>query len=157
MTSSSNSRRTPSTPNPPSLNKTSSSQSSKNQKSIVGFFQKRSALTSPSSTQLASTNRDSPVSSVQSDKSNSVKKVARGLSQSLTPAPSSDALEEDSSDDRAETKEQSAEKDNGLPSPITPVSDAAAGNIPPSTIKVTLNYNSPSRKVSSFIIIILPN
>lgn len=152
MTSSSNSRRTPSTPNPPSLKKTSSSQSSKNQKSIVGFFQKRSALTSPSSTQLASTNP-----SVQSDKSNSVKKVARGLSQSLTPAPSSDALEEDSSDDRAETKEQSAEKDNGLPSPITPVSDAAAGNITPSTIKVTLNYNSPSRKVSSFIIIILPN
>ena len=155
MTSSSNLRRTPSTPNPPSLKKTSSSQSSKNQKSIVGFFQKRSALTPPSSTQLASTNGDSPVCSAKSNKSNSIKKVARGLSQSLTPAPSSDALEEDSSEDRAETKEQFAEKDNGLPSPT--VSDAAAGNIPSSTMKVTLNYNSPSRKVSTFIIIISPN
>lgn len=71
----------------------------------------------------------------------------------MTPAPSSDAVEEDSSEDRAETKEQSVEKDNGLPSPITPISDAAAGNIP-STVKVTLNFNSPSRKVSTFIIII---
>lgn len=136
-----------STPIPPSLKKSSSSQSSKNQKSIVGFFQKKKVESSPSNTPPALKNNNLPARSINTEKSNSSKTLARDLSQSLTPAPSSDTIEEDSSEEKRESKEGLDIKDNGLPSPLTPLSDAAPGTLPVSTTKVTSNFDSPSRKV----------
>lgn len=134
-------------PNTPSLKKSSSSQSSKNQKSIVGFFQ-RSGNTSSPSTQLASGDKDFSVRSVKSEKPNPYKKPVRAISQSLTPAPSSDTLEEDSPEENSETKKYPNKKDNGLPSPTSPTDDLTSEKLPANTAKMTLNFNSPSRKVS---------
>ena len=110
---------------PPTLQKsTSGSQPSKNQKSILGFFQKRpSALP----TRKPSANKDSR--------------------QILTPAPSSDALCLQSSPHTDSAQVDNAAKHHGLPSPVTPVGE------PQETAKQTTGKDSntatdsPSRKV----------
>lgn len=128
--------RTPSTPKPPPLKKSSSgSQSSKSQKSITGFFQKKSAETSQESPRLPAP----------------AKKLSRGSSLSLTPAPSSDAPEYPEEMEGLVIGNDAEEKSTGLPSPITPLDGGktAASRNP---IKLPLGFSSPSRNVSKILI-----
>lgn len=134
-----------STPNPPSLRKsTSGSQSSKDQKSILGFFQKKS-VEAPRLGSAAQSQTNGP------RKATLPKGTARGSSQSLTPAPSSDALE--APDDQENRQYTLASADNviGLPSPITPAV-SAVGAAAFEGDDIPSSFNSPSRKVSTLFV-----
>lgn len=135
MATISNTSRTPSTPKHPPLKKSSSgSQSSKSQKSITGFFQKK----------LAETCQESPILPAPA------KKLSRDPSSSLTPAPSSDALEYPEEMDGLVIGKDAGEKSTGLPSPITPLNGGkvAASQNP---INLPFGFSSPSRKVSKIL------
>ncbi|KAL9001712.1 MAG: hypothetical protein Q9188_005324 [Gyalolechia gomerana] len=120
---------------PPTLKKSSSSglSGSKNQKTLMGFFQKKPLNSSP-----CETNGLPPVNG----------SATRGYSSSLTPAPSSDALEEPDS-----LLKVSSPKDiglaNGLPSPVTPAIVAVTGQS--TGANGLLHFNSPSRKAKKAI------
>ena len=136
-----------SSPNLPSLKKSSSSQSSKSQKSIVGFFQPKTSTTSQSvaSSQVSAASSKAPPH--RGDRKASANIIASSSSQSLTPAPSSDAVNEHKSDEEPEYKEQLSNNRQGLPSPITPLSGIVARPPISSDSKMKLAFNSPSRKV----------
>ena len=129
-------------PPPPSLKKSTSS--SKNQTSIAGFFKKASMQHTangnarPNSTVL-------PVNGLA--KMNGVKNAPRGSSQSLTPAPSSDAAEEPHDEVvQPELSEVNGKgPTNSLPSPITPSSAVAVEN--QTDVGAPKGFYSPSRKV----------
>ncbi len=136
---------------PPSLKKsTSGSQTSKNQKSILGFFQKKSTDHS-----LPLTNGEvRDISFSPSLNGGATKRLAkrpaakRGSSQTLTPVPSSDAAEALSPEDDSEYGVNQTSEDNGLPSPITPFNGAGDGSVCQGGVTDLLSFNSPSRKVS---------
>lgn len=133
--------------NPPSLKKsTSGSQSSKDQKSILGFFQKKSAespkLASPA--QLKANGTRLPLNG--SRKTTWPKGSVRGSSQSLTPAPSSDALEEPEVEGNIQHKPAAGDALTGLLSPITPAVSTVAGVLEDD---VPSSFGSPSRKASA--------
>ncbi|KAI9838153.1 MAG: DNA mismatch repair protein msh6, partial [Thelocarpon superellum] len=119
-------RQSPSGP-PPSLQKsTSGSQSSMNQKSILGFFQKSSHLPTRTPTSRPT--------------------------QSLTPAASSDAPEPPTSPDNETGVGERGTAQLGLPSPITPVSDSGEVKEDLATQRpATLFSSSPSRKAKKAI------
>ncbi|MCJ1470515.1 DNA mismatch repair protein msh6 [Pseudocyphellaria aurata] len=114
-----------STQKPPTLKKSSSgSQSSKSQKSITGFFQKRPTGTPQANAVLPSRDLHSTTHSNGKEQSVSLKNAS---SSSLTPAPSSDSLEELETIATLQTmameddlEDELDELINGLPSPITP-------------------------------------
>lgn len=139
-----------SSPNPPSLKKSSSSQSSKSQKSIVGFFQPKRTTTSQSVTSSQVNAAPSIAASRRGDRTNSAKIIARGSSQSLTPAPSSDAINEPKSDEESRIQQESSTSRQELPSPITPLSGVVARSPLSRGSKMPLLLNSPSRKVWSY-------
>ncbi|KAL9024700.1 MAG: hypothetical protein Q9196_006318 [Gyalolechia fulgens] len=120
---------------PPALKKSSSSGQSgnKNQKTIMGFFQKKPSDSSP-----REINGLPPVNG----------SVTRGPSSSLTPAPSSDALEEPDSPLKAPNPKNIGFA-NGLPSPVTPAGVAVAGQS--TSANGLLPFNSPSRKAKKAI------
>ncbi|KAL6716616.1 DNA mismatch repair protein msh6 [Lecanora helva] len=135
------------TPGPaPTLKQSSSS--SKNQTSIAGFFRKKDSGPLPNGTPKIN-GSSLPVHS--SPKKNRPKASPGGIHQSMTPAPSSDALE----DSREETQINGSKVNgegasNGLPSPVTPanasgVGDGAVGNA------VTSSFYSPSRKAKKTV------
>jgi len=131
---------------PPSLKKsTSGSQSSMTQKSIASFFQKRSL-----DGQAAKVNVPTKLP-IMPQSVNGIRKrpsrPARGSSQSLTPAPSSDAVLEEDMQDDVLVRPTKANGANGLPSPITPASDATVGASTPAPNASSLKFDSPSRKV----------
>ena len=135
-----------STPRPPTLKKsTSSSQPEKNQKTLLGFFQKSSQT--PSAASQASENSSQTATELPKSKAKKTR-VPTGSSVSLTPAPSSDAPEASSPEttlqhrDRKEPKE---DQENGLPSPITPADEKA--DVIPSKGRGVSSFYSPSRKV----------
>jgi DNA mismatch repair protein MSH6 len=114
---------------PPSTKKSSSSVAKekdiKNQRSILGFFQKKSAndASSPVSNSDASSplNDRTKTSSTIPIRKPVLKKASRsGPSANLTPVPSSDAPE--ASDDENENMliANKEVEDHGLPSPVTP-------------------------------------
>ena len=106
-------------PPPPSLKKSTSS--SKNQTSIAGFFKKASMQHTPNGN-ARPTSTVLPVNGLA--KMGTVKNTPRGSSQSLTPAPSSDAAEEPHDEvEQPEPGEANGKgSSNSLPSPITPSS-----------------------------------
>ena len=122
---------------PSSLKKSSSL----NQKTLASFFQKKPVDVSQAKvppTKLGST-ADSGYTALS------------GSSSSLTPAPSSDAIEQNSSPVREAL--DAAQKPNtqniGLPSPVTPIIHGDTKNKPKTNeAKLTLNFDSPSRKVA---------
>ena len=137
--------------NPPSLKKsTSGSQSSKDQKSILGFFQKRSAESPKlaSTAQLKANGTILPLNG--SRKTAWSKGSVRGSSQSLTPAPSSDALEEP--EEEGNIKHELAPNDaiTGLPSPMTPAVSAVSASVLEDN--VPSSFGSPSRKASTLVV-----
>ena len=132
---------------PPSLKKSNSgSQTSKNQKSILGFFQKKSTDSS-----LPALTRDA--GSSPSTNGGATKRLAkrpatkRGSSQTLTPAPSSDAAEGFDLENVMEGGRHQINGPNALPSPITPVTRPVDGNDSRANMDDLLSFNSPSRKV----------
>lgn len=136
-----------SSPNPPTLKKSSSSQSNKSQKSIVGFFQPKTTPASQSVVSLPANAASSITSSARKDRATSAKIIAKRSSQSLTPAPSSDAINETKSDEESGVKQESSHGRPGLPSPITPQGVVVARPPISSESKMPLAFNSPSRKV----------
>ncbi len=134
--------------NPPSLKKsTSGSQSSKDQKSILGFFQKKSAEVPRLATTAQSKVNGSVLPLNGPRKTALPKGAVRGSSQSLTPAPSSDALEDPDEKENRRENLIAADDVTGLPSPTTPAisvvgAGASEGDDVPSS------FNSPSRKAS---------
>jgi hypothetical protein len=127
-------------PKTPSFKKTASTGSTgKSQKSILGFFQKKTVgALQPQINGVSSSGRsiELPIGSPKKKKQQLVSQ-GPSFSQSLTPAPSSDAIdvgeEEDEDDVQPAPKRRAG---NGLPSPLTP---AERG--------VTCMSSSPIRKV----------
>ena len=119
--------------------KTPSSAGAKGQKSILGFFQKKGAGALQPQVNGVPTSQVSMRLPIGSPKKKLVQASSTrpGL-QTLTPAPSSDAIEEDE-DDIISTKPR--RKITGLPSPSTP-----AESVPPSD-SMAEPCSSPSRKV----------
>ncbi|KAI9715476.1 MAG: hypothetical protein M1812_005952 [Candelaria pacifica] len=124
---------------PPTLKKsTSSTQSMKGQSSIQSFFSKRPGAVGSAS---ATPSRAGPANPNSIPHRNAKSAVNRGSSQSLTPAPSSDALQPPSSpSDGVKVKKEP--RGYGLPSPITP----ANGDVPTEELGEEAVYSSPSRK-----------
>ncbi|MCJ1394214.1 DNA mismatch repair protein msh6 [Xylographa bjoerkii] len=124
---------------------TSGSQSSKNQKSILGFFQKRPAgALQPNINGVSKTNV-LPIAPAVLTKKKLVQRSSTAVSQSLTPAPSSDPLEDDQEDSiRAKPN---GRKGNGLPSPITPASE----NNSLEDEVAYISFTSPSRKAKKIV------
>ena len=127
---------------PPSLKKSTSS--SKNQTSIAGFFKKASMQ--PSTNRTARPNSAIlPVNGLA--RMSGAKKSSRGSSQSLTPAPSSDAAEglHDEVVEPEPVEVNGKGPSNSLPSPITPSSAASIEN--QVDVGAPKGFYSPSRKV----------
>lgn len=133
------------TPLPPTLKRsTSSSQSTgKNQKSILGFFQKRTTDALQPTINEASRPNASSTAQNGSCKKKLVQRSPVKTSQSLTPIPSSDGPADDPEEDQMEVDNVS--KSNGIRLPITPASAKAAKAAPSSSAAAT--FSSPSRKV----------
>ncbi|KAL9611882.1 MAG: hypothetical protein Q9167_003496 [Letrouitia subvulpina] len=135
---------------PPTFKRsTSGSQSAKSQQSIVGFFQKQTSE-SPSATanDLPKINGAKlPINGAKSKRS--TRPAIRGHSSSLTPAPSSDALEDFEEDTQPQRSAKASSGWKGLPSPITPAGISTAGD-GVSDIDPT-HFNSPSRKAKKII------
>lgn len=137
-------------PTPALKKSTSSTQNMKNQKSILGFFQAKT----PGSNLTPSRLPERPTPSTQ--RNGSAKGLTKKLlsksesTQSLTPAPSSDAVDPDEADEDEEMQGSSMpRKTDGLPSPVSPadgaVEEQAAGDLDGLT-----SFGTPSRKVSIF-------
>ena len=122
---------------------TSGSQPGKNQKSILGFFQKRTTEALQPNVNGVSNSNGSSTAQSMTNKKKLVSRSSTNVSQSLTPAPSSDAPEEDEEDSCISSK--SSQKINGLPSPITPANANGDDDAPPTS---AVTFSSPSRKVS---------
>lgn len=122
---------------PPTLKSTTSSQSDKGkgQKSILGFFGKK-----PDADRIPTATTNGSVKPTLAKSSQSL----RPSNSNPTPAPSSDAPEPPSSVPGSSWEASGKNKENGLPSPITPVSVSADG-----VRKEAPGKSSPSRKVSS--------
>ena len=136
-----------STPRPPTLKKSSSSsQPEKSQKTLLGFFQKKGSRSSPTASETSDGHSKAAAAS-KKPKTNKIG-VPTGPSASLTPAPSSDGPEASSPEatllPRA-NEGMTEDRENGLPSPITPA-DAKA-DVLPSKGNIGSSYYSPSRKV----------
>ncbi|KAF2192150.1 DNA mismatch repair protein Msh6 [Zopfia rhizophila CBS 207.26] len=133
-----------STPRPSSQKKqpASGSQSGKNQKSILGFFQKKTT-NSPSPGPTASTPaKKTPTSSL------SKKSFTKARVSTLTPTPSSDAPEPSSPIREEGDSGLGKNKENGLPSPVTP-SDVVANGVSSEVAGVA--FSSPSRKTKKTV------
>lgn len=129
-------------PPPPLLKKSTSS--SKNQTSIAGFFKKASTQHTPNGNARPNS-AVLPVNGLA--KMSGVKNAPRGSSQSLTPAPSSDAAEEPNDEVLQPIRGEVNGKgpSNSLPSPITPSSAVAIEN--QTDVGAPKGFYSPSRKV----------
>ncbi|MCJ1245224.1 DNA mismatch repair protein msh6 [Trapelia coarctata] len=136
------------TPLPPSLKKSnSSSQSSgKNQKSILGFFQKRTTDALQPTINEASRPNASSTTQNGLGKKKLVQRSSVKTSQSLTPIPSSDGPTDDPEEDQMEFDNVSKPKSIRLP--ITPAS-ARPAKAAPSDSAAT--FSSPSRKAKKAI------
>ena len=134
--------------NPPSLKKSNSrSQSNMSQKSIASFFQKRGVESSAAKANVPSKLPNTSQAANGTKQRSLPFNAARGSSQSLTPAPSSDAIEEDDMEDVFQELINETNGADTLPSPITPASGALAEERPLTVNKSSVDFNSPSRKV----------
>lgn len=134
---------TPETPTPALKKSTSNTQNVKNQKTLLGFFQKTPTTVSSTSTlaeRLPTTSRKNGVG--QS------KNFSRANSSHITPAPSSDALNEDDDIQSGGVQKESSRSTEGLPSPVP----SANGEIMRQTLaeaEELTAFGTPSRKVAN--------
>jgi len=136
---------------PPTLKKsTSNSQSSgKNQKSILGFFQKRTTDALQPTVNEASRLNGPSTTQNGLGKKKLVQRSSVKTTQSLTPIASSDGPADDLDEDDMEV--DSVGKSNGIRLPITPASARPAKAVPSSS---AVTFSSPSRKVRSFYLVL---
>jgi hypothetical protein len=130
----------------PSSQKTSSgSVPGKNQKSILGFFQRQSTVAlQPHVNGVSAAAAASSASSGAPPKQKLVQKPTIKVGQNLTPAPSSDAVDEDEEDEDVVPRRK-PQRPIGLPSPITP----GLGGVRAGKDEAGLADDSPSHKVRS--------
>jgi DNA mismatch repair protein MSH6 len=114
-----------STPKPTVKKTVASSKSEKGQRSIVSFFQKAATST-------------------PAVPSSSARQSTKHATSPLTPAPSSDAVDPPSPEH--ELVNRSKNKENGLPSPVTPVENVKDADRIPEGVDGKLD-SSPTRKV----------
>ncbi len=129
----------------PALKKSSSSmQNTKNQKTLFGFFQKTPTIASSTSSALPSS---LPTISRQSS-TLQTNRYACTSSSSLTPAPSSDAFDEDGSGPGEGILKESSRSGEGLLSPVSSTNGGLVGQTARGSEELTTS-GTPSRKVSS--------
>lgn len=132
--------------NPPSLKKSTSGSQPSSQQSIASFFQKKTI-----EGQAAKDSVPTRLPIVPKPTNDVLKKpkLPRGSSSSLTPAPSSDAVEEEDVEPGFVANTAKVNGTSSLPSPVTPASGAVA-----EITKLAANgfskFDSPSRKVWRF-------
>ena len=132
----------PATQTPALKKSTSNTQNMKNQKTLLGFF-----LKTPTS---ASTTSPLPERLVTDAKKSSVlatKNFTRKSSSQITPAPSSDSLEEDANVLEQNVSKESSQSKEGLPSPVSPANGEPVGQTLADAEELTA-FGTPSRKVS---------
>ncbi|KAI9831111.1 MAG: hypothetical protein M1819_005199 [Sarea resinae] len=128
---------------PPSLKKSNSGSQSTNQRSILGFFQKK-AQDSPST-------KSGPPSASSDGTKHKSKEPGSSSSSSLTPAPSSDAPEPPSSPIPGNGVAVIDDGRNGLPSPETPANRAVNGTFVKEDPDGAALLSSPSRKAKKIV------
>lgn len=132
----------PATPTPVLKKSTSNTQNMKNQKTLLGFFQK-----TPNSASTTSSLPDRLVTDVKKSSVLATKNFSRKSSSQITPAPSSDALDEDDNlSEQAVSKESSRSKE-GLPSPVSSANGEPVRQTLADAEELTA-FGTPSRKVS---------
>lgn len=132
---------TPTASTPALKKSTSSTQNMKNQKTLHGFFQKTpNAGSTPSKLPERSSAASRTTGSMKS------KMLARTPSSQLTPAPSSDALEEQENMPKEASTKESLVPHKGLPSPISSTNDELEGQTNGATEELT-TFGTPSRRV----------
>jgi DNA mismatch repair protein MSH6 len=132
----------PATPTPGLKKSTSSSQNMKNQKTLLGFFQKTPNTASSTSTlpeRLPTVRRND---TVIKDKGSS-----RTKSSQVTPAQSSDALDEDDGASEERGVKESSRSNEGLPSPVSSANGELVRQTGSDAAELTA-LGTPSRKVS---------
>lgn len=140
--------KTPAASAPPSLKK-STSGSQSGQKSIASFFQKRALEGQQAKVPVPAA---LPIASQQTNglgRKTLSGKPTRGSSSSLTPAPSSDAIQHEDAEEPVCSRSKQASVDHGLPSPVTPASAVTVEEPASNTIDLPLMFDSPSRKVGT--------
>jgi hypothetical protein len=126
----------------PALKKSSSNiQSVKNQKTLFGFFQK-----TPTTASSASTLPETLPTISRKNSALQANRFARTSSSTITPAPSSDAFDEDGNIEEDSLKESSRSK-QGLPSPVSSTNGGLVAQTVPDAEELTAS-GTPSRKVS---------
>ena len=122
-------------------------QMQKGQRSIVGFFQRKTVLlpSSPIGADKPVQDPSQPIDGAP------IPRRTRGhtVAQKLTPAPSSDLVEPVGSEEKSGAPRELDVQDNGLPSPETPLnkSNHVHRNNISRTASSTSSFSSPSRKV----------
>ncbi len=132
----------PATPIPALKKSTSNTQNMKNQKTLFGFFQKTPHTASSTSSlpnRLATNARKSSVLAT--------KNFARSSSSQITPAPSSDALDEDDKVSEQNVSKECLRSKEGLPSPVSSANGESVGQTVADAEELTA-FGTPSRKVS---------
>ncbi len=132
----------PETPTPALKKSTSNTQNMKNQKTLFGFFQK---TPSTASTTSSLPDRASTVPRRKGGLRN--KSLSRTNSSQLTPAPSSDALDEDDTIPEQDVSKESSRSHKGLPSPVPSANGELVGQTVAEAEELTASA-TPSRKVS---------
>jgi DNA mismatch repair protein MSH6 len=131
----------PATPTPALKKSTSNTQNMKNQKTLLGFFQKTPSTASSTSTV------PEPLSVVARKKPMLQKKsVLRHSGTHITPTPSSDALDEDDNTAECNVSKESSRSKRGLPSPVSSANGELGGQTVADAEELT-TFGTPSRKV----------
>jgi hypothetical protein len=131
----------PATPTPALKKSTSNTQNMKNQKTLLGFFQKTPNTTSSASDlpeSLSAVARKKPLLQKKS--------VLRHSGSHITPTTSSDALDEDDNTPECNLSKESSRSRKGLPSPVSSANSELGGQTIAETEELTA-FGTPSRKV----------
>lgn len=126
----------------PTLKKSSSnSQNMKNQKTLLGFFQK-----TPTTASTTSTFPETLPSASRKGNILQANRFARTSRSQITPAPSSDAPDEDSNNPEHDVLKESSRSNEGLPSPISSTNGGHMGQTAADAEELS-SFGTPSRKV----------
>lgn len=133
----------PETPAPALKKSTSSTQNMKNQKTLFGFFPK----TPHTGSSTSSLPHPPPSVSRKNNELQSRSFSRRHNSSQITPAPSSDALDEDDNTPQAHVSKEGSGSKEGLPSPASSANGDPVEQTPSGAEELTA-LGTPSRKVS---------
>ena len=132
----------PATATPALLRSTSNTQNLKNQKSLLGFFQK-----TPNTASSTSALADHLPKVFRKNSTLKYRDSAQTNSSQITPAPSSDALDEDDNIPQLNVTKESVSSRQGLPSPVSSANGELVGQTIADAEELTA-FGTPSRKVS---------